>query len=200
MCVEELVVDTPSATPVTAMRSTVLIALRTALRDAGHFEAYEKVIDSKIASELNHVVAGVWVPLQVVHAHYAACDALALPVREQTELGTAAAARIVTALVGTALRLAATAGTTPWGFLEQCGRFWGRGYAGSGLRVIKRGPKEAFIIVVENEIHQRSPFARYSFCGVCAEMFKPFCTRFFMKVEAVIERPHKTVRYLAQWV
>ncbi len=197
---EELIVDVRAGAPVTAMRSTVLVALRGAFREAGLFEAYEAKLDPRVAGELTHMVAATWVPLDLVNAHYAASDALALPTRDQIALGGAAAERILTALLGTALRIAASAGTTPWGFIAQIGRFWGRGYAGGGIRVIKHGPKEAYVVILDNSIHHLSPFARHSFVGVASVVFKPFCMRFLMRVDAVAEKPDDTVRYLAQWV
>jgi hypothetical protein len=196
----EVVVESEVAGPLTAMRSTVIISLRMALAEAGLFESYAAHLSPRVASELEHSIAGVWLPVQIAEDHYEACDALQLPMRDEIAIGSAAASRILNALVGTALRLAATAGSTPWGFLQQVGRFWNRAYEGSGLRVTRRGPKEAEVTVIENSVHQRSPFARHSFCGFAAEMMKPFCTRYFMKVAGIHERPQRVVRYLSQWV
>jgi hypothetical protein len=186
--------------PLKAMRSTVLISIRTALQETGHFEAYAAKLSPEAAALLEHAVAGTWLPVQCALDHYEACDALGLTVSEEVAIGSLAAGRILNALVGTALRLAAAAGSTPWGFLEKAGRFWNRAYDGSQLKIEQRGLKDAWVTVIDNSVHQTSPFARHSFCGFAAEMMKPLCTRFFMKVDAMVAQPKPSVRYFARWV
>jgi hypothetical protein len=186
--------------PLSAMRSTVLISLRAALREMGHFEAYAAKLNPQAATMLERAIAGTWVPVECALDHYDACDALGLGVAEEAAIGSVAAGRILNALVGTALRLAAAAGSTPWGFLEKADRFWKRAYEGSQLKIDQSGPKDAWVTVIDNCVHQHSAFARHSFCGFAAAMMKPLCTRFFMRVDAMVDtEPRPWVRYLARW-
>src|SRR5215831_4988494 len=72
--------------PATALRSTILLTSLQTLRTHGYFHRYVTLLtDHK--EEILNCVAGVWVPMPVARAHYAACDALALTAREQYDLG-----------------------------------------------------------------------------------------------------------------
>jgi hypothetical protein len=196
------VVFEPESSPVLAlhaMRSTILLSCVASVTRAGMYDRYRTFLDPAAARALDEAVAGTWLSVDVALAHYAACDAMGAPRSQHVQLGMDAAEISKTALVGTALRLASMAGTDTWTFLGMVGRFWPRAYQGSAVRVIRRGPKEALIDVIEHGVLLGSPYARGTFRGFCAALVAPFCEQIYVRELGVDPRTRR-VSFIAQWV
>jgi hypothetical protein len=157
---EEVLVGGATPEPLTEVRSTLLGSSFLALKERGHARRYLALLPRELHDTIQFTPAGVWLPASVAEAHYGACDALGLP-DEELQLIADAVARITRpTMVKTAATIAGAAGATPWTVLATADRFWGRVYRGSGLRIVKGGPKEARLDVLA------CPLARFRYFRV----------------------------------
>lgn len=134
--------------PITHVRSTLIASSLMALKERDLFSRYLERLPANLHESILQSVAGSWLPLEVGMAHYAAAEGLALSPQEQFEIGSSVAERVQNGMLGTLVRVAKTAGVTPWTGLEQFQRLWDRLLQGGGGAVWRLGPKEARV-----EIH-----------------------------------------------
>jgi hypothetical protein len=182
----ELFVDFPvplaAVRPISAQRSTTVLAEIGSLREMGCFDAYRRFLGPGGAPLLD-TIAGTWVPMPLLTAHYDACSQLGLSPADQLDFGIRSARRVLGTLLGTAVKLARTAGATPWTLFENIGRVWSRGYDGGALRVQRFGPKDALVEIAGNPLFAY-PFFRNGFRGYGVEVIGQFCTRITVREEA----------------
>jgi hypothetical protein len=143
--------------PVTAVRNDVLQASLTFLRDRGWYERYAKLVDPAILRELTTNVAPRWVPIDVVHAHYRACDAMELSTEELERLGEDAGqrARKVSIVVSQPKQ---NAEFDLWQNSERMHRVWKRLYQGGSVQVVRLGANEELIDFCGFSVHQHRYF------------------------------------------
>ena len=141
---EELFLAPPSPLEVTSqIRSTWVLASLQTIRDKGHGDAYLEHLPREHHDTITLGVASQWFPLDVVTAHYRACDALGFTPEQQVTFGREVSVKMQRTILGTAVRMAKNAGVTPWTIYKQLDRFWQRIAVGGGIAVHKLGPKEA---------------------------------------------------------
>jgi hypothetical protein len=134
--------------PITGVRSTLLASSLMALKERDLLPRYLENLPPSLHSKVLHSVAGSWLPVDIGVAHYTAADRLELSAHEQFEIGRSVAERVQNGMLGTLVRLAKTAGVTPWTGLQQFQRLWDRLLQGGSGAVYRLGPKEARV-----EIH-----------------------------------------------
>jgi hypothetical protein len=174
---EEVLFEPPAgAPPVTRARSTIVLAARGALFDAGHRAPYEAALDPAAGRALDAVVAGNWLPLDVLRAHYRACDTLGLSANNIAVIGRSVNDRIKGTLYGTFIRVFQEAGGNPWNVLPHWQRFWDRGYEGGALRIVKLGPKDVRVEVLGCSLCE-SHYFRNSLRGISNGFIEVFCKR-----------------------
>jgi hypothetical protein len=178
-------------------RSTVLLSSVAAVRAAGHGDAYSAALPREFHDTIFHAIAGVWLPMDVALAHYAALDSLHLTPDEATALGRSTEERTRGTLLGTAVRLAKEAGVTPWTVFPLFQRFWERGFDGGGIAVYKLGPKEVRLDCVKVPCNE-SPYFRSALRGLIWSMLDLFCTRCWIHERAANRAPQSS-SYRAQW-
>jgi hypothetical protein len=183
--------------PVKLVRSTLLMSSFATLKDAGYAETYLRALPKEHHATVVNAVAGMWVPLDVAMAHYAACDSLGLSPERQAALGRGVGERVQGTLLGTVTRMAREVGVTPWNVIPQFQRFWDRAFDGGGLRGTRLGPKEARI-----ETH-KTPFCDYAYFrnslrGLMLGVIDLFCTKAYAS-EVKGERAPGTVTFRVQW-
>src|SRR6478672_3851464 len=92
---EEVIFALPaSVPPLTAVRSTLLLAAQESLREAGLFDAYLSHLPPPSRDAAQTVMAGGWIPVSVALDHYDACDALIVHPARQVDFGRAAFQRV----------------------------------------------------------------------------------------------------------
>jgi hypothetical protein len=157
----------PPAPPrrLTQARSTILLASRSVLTEAGHAARYDAALDAETRRTLSEAVAGMWLPIEIARAHYRACDALDLSANAIATIGRSTNDRIKGTLYGTFIRVFQEAGGSPWNVLPHWQRFWDRGYDGGGLRITKLGPKDARVDVIGCPLCE-SHYFRHALRGV----------------------------------
>jgi hypothetical protein len=137
-------VDTAGVvSPVTHVRSTLLASSVLAIREHGYMDRYLEKLPTELHATVLHSVAGSWLPLDVGFAHYTAADALGLSAREQFDIGRNVAERVQNSVLGTLVKVAKSAGVTPWIGLGHFQRLWDRLLQGGSGAVHRLGPKEA---------------------------------------------------------
>src|SRR5262249_36125222 len=147
-----------------------------ALRHGGHYDRYVAALAPEHRDELLQAVAGTWIAVNVARSHYKACETLGLNPDEEVGLGRAVFDRTGDTMFGTVMRLAKGAGVTPWTFLPHLQRFWERGYDGGGLSVVRLGPKEARVDLVQCSLAE-SRYFRNAVRGVLLTVVQLFCTK-----------------------
>ncbi len=185
----------PSPRPLTQMRSTVLLASRSCLSEAGHTARYEAALDPAARRVLDQAVAGVWISLDVAHAHYRACDTLDLSANAIAAIGRSTNDRVKGALSGTFVRVFQEGGGNPWNVLPHWQRFWERGYDGGALRVVKLGPKDARVDVIACSLCE-SHYFRHALRGLSNGFIAIFCARAYA---SEVASSATGVSYRYQW-
>ena len=185
-----------SIKPVYSVRSTLIISSLAVLRQRGHFERYLGVVDPAHRETLLGAIAGMWLPVAPATAHYAACEALGLPVTEQLEIFRASGKRSQGSMLGTAVLLAKGAGVTPWTLLGQLDRLFRRGFEGAAVAAYRIGPKEARADAVALPL-LRIPYFRRGLGVVLETMVSLFCRRAY--VADAEPRVSDEVSYRVQW-
>ena len=178
---EQVVVPFTSARsqPATEARSTLLTTSVQAMRAHGHFARYEQALDKELKETILTAVAGMWLPLEVAMAHYAACDSLKLSSQEELAIGREVGERVQGTLLGLLVRTAKTAGLTPWAGLSHATKLWERLFQGGSVQVIKLGPKEARLEMVNNRLFSIAYF-RNAFRGLTYGGAELFCEKAYV--------------------
>jgi hypothetical protein len=182
--------------PCERVRSTLLAGSVRALRTRGHGDAYAAHIAPKDLDEISALGAPRWLPVRVAAAHYGACDALRLSVDEMLKIG-ASVSMTTASGVQVILRAARTTGATPWTVLDRAPTYWKRMYDGSGLVVLKTGPKDATICVRRNSL-SRSAYWRTGLRGIILDLTRALSTTAFAR-ETGYDRAHDAVTYGLSW-
>jgi hypothetical protein len=194
--VAEVLYEPPAAfRPVSRARSTILLAARSALFEAGHEARYLAALDAGTRRALEAVVPGNWLTLEAVRAHYRACDSLGLSANAVATIGRAVNDRIQGTLYGTFIRVFNEAGGTPWNVLPHWQRFWDRGYEGGALRITKLGPKDVRVDVLGCVLCE-SHYFRNSLRGISHGFIEVFCKKAY---STEVASAGDGVSYRYQW-
>jgi hypothetical protein len=195
---ETTIVPLPTPiTPAKNARSTVILGSAASVRAVGRWDDYVAALPASHREIILGSVAGTWVPVPIAAMHYAACDSLGLASEVVAANGRRTFDAIGGTLFGTILRMAKTAGITPWTFIEQLPRFWARSYDGGGVEIVKIGPKEARIRVVAVSLLDSSYF-RGALRGLLGAVLERFCMKAYV-TEPKSARASGTVTLRVQW-
>jgi hypothetical protein len=140
----------------TAIRSTTLISSLGTLRSLGLAEAYFAQLPAEHHPAVRELITGVWVPMDLGLAHYAAVERLQLSAEQARENGRRVAQNVQHSHFATLVR-ALGSGVTLWTILPRLPSFLARLVNGGACAVYKEGPKDARI-----DIHG-VPIARYAY-------------------------------------
>jgi hypothetical protein len=155
-------------------RSTWLSSSLRSLRERQLFDVYLKRLPPEYHEVVRTSVVGVWLPVEVALAHYAACDTLGFTTVEMIQIGREATSYVHGAVLATFVRLARGAGVTPWTVLVRLQELWGRIWLGGGVQVVKLGPKEARIEIAGWPV-AASDYCRTALRGVIPSVTDLFC-------------------------
>lgn len=125
--------------PITAVRNSVVQGSLAMLRHLGLYERYVEHIDPAILQEISTNLGPHWMPVEVAHAHYRACDDMALSTEELEKMGQVAGqlARKTSIVVATPEQ---NASFDLWDNAGRMQRVWKRLYQGGSVQVVKLGP------------------------------------------------------------
>ncbi|MGH7294225.1 MAG: hypothetical protein ACRELB_04805, partial [Polyangiaceae bacterium] len=99
---------------------------------------------------------------------------------------------------GTATGLAKGAGVDPWTLFPHFQRFWLRGLDGGGVRVLRQGPKDARVDVVECPLFE-SRYFRAATRGLAASLLELVCRKCYVQ-DLPSREPDTAIAFRAQWV
>lgn len=197
MSSETLVPFPEPLAPLTRVRSTLLIASLSALKERGLTDRYFVRLPPSDHAAITELSAGVWIPVTIAEAHYDACNALGLTPTEIDGLGNAVATVTAGVFMQLVLRTAREAGATPWAILGNSGRYWARYYEGSAVCVTKLGPKEAHIEVRASSLAGCS-YWPVAFRAILHSLITPFCRKAYVRELAPPSR--SGALYRLSWV
>jgi hypothetical protein len=140
----------------TAIRSTTLISSLATLRSLGVADAYFAQLPAEHHGVVRELVTGVWLPMDLGVAHYAAVERLQLSAEQARENGRRVAQSVQNSYFATLVRTLGS-GVTLWTVLPRLPSFLARLVNGGACAVFKDGPKDARI-----EIHG-VPIARFAY-------------------------------------
>lgn len=135
-----------AAPAATHCRGTLLVASRQTLKRHGHFDRYLAALSREHADAIASAFPAAWLPIELGVAHYRACDALALSVDEQVDMGGEVVRNLQKTFVGSLVRAAGTgAGVTPIFGMQKFTTVFFRSIKGADARLVRVGPKDARI-------------------------------------------------------
>lgn len=165
----------------THFRSTWITASQGTLKARGLRERYEAEIAPEHRDVLLNIIAGEWLPMEIAHAHYGACDRLRLPADELLEIGIEATKKASKAHIAFIVRMAHGMGVTPWTLLSQTPRIWTRTFRGGGaIGVARLGPKDARLELVGFPVAGLR-YLRVTMRTIVGSMLELFCERAYAK-------------------
>lgn len=184
---------------VTETRSTLIASSIVSLRRHGLYDRYQALLSSHYRDTVLSSVAGVWLPMPVVRAHYEACDRLGLSTQEHVEIGAEVSQKIHETFLGVVVRMAKQAGVTPWTLLSRGHNMFGRLFqGGGGVRVIQFGPKEARADIAGIDLFD-IPYFRDALRGIYLGAVSLFCTQAYVH-EIQRESTPSRVALTVSWV
>lgn len=181
MSVEELLYPparmTRAATPlVSAVRGFVFLSGQKWMAERGLLERHQALLAPALRARNAAVNATDWIPFDDALALYAACDALALTMDEQIELGRTVSRANNGVVIRTLANLAGRIGVSPWVALRSVDRIWQRNNRGGGIAVYKLGERAARLEFWKVPL-ARSPFFVTSMRGAVAVGIEAFADR-----------------------
>jgi hypothetical protein len=196
---EEVIVPLPgvraSIPPATAYRSTWVVQSLDTLRHHGLFDRYLASLREH-REEILSCIAGTWLPMPVVCAHYRACDSLGLSETQMTEMLRGPGVRVRRAWYASLIAAAEGAKEDPWSILSQIDRIWHRGANGGAAAVFRLGPREARVEYVGCELF-RIPY----YCQAVRVVLHALIERFGADPAVRMMIPHGADEgvYLLRW-
>lgn len=178
---EDTVVGIAHGTPLTTeFRSTWLSSSVRALRERDLWDRYLQHLAPEHRETVELHVAGTWLPIEVAHAHYTACDRLGLGASELDEIGREVSDRLHATILGVVVRAAKSAGATPWTVLERTPRLWRRIWVGGDIALYRLGPKEARLEAYAFPL-ARYQYIQHGFRGVLCALVEMFCRTAYVR-------------------
>jgi len=176
----------------------VLLGSIASIREAGRFDDYAARLPAAHKETLLGAVAGTWIPIDVAFVHYEVCESLGLSPERQIANGRATFDKMRGIFLGTMVHMARESGVTPWTVCPLFQRFWERGYDGGGISIVKLGPKEARMELVQFRLGD-SRYYRNALRGLATGVFELFCKKAYVS-ETPGRRTPASVAFRVQWV
>jgi hypothetical protein len=192
--------DTLAKEPIaTACRSTLLFTSLQAIKRHGYYDRYVQALSPRHLDTILSSAAGVWLPIDVGIAHYAACDSLDIPLDEQLAIGGEVVRAMQKTFLGGVLKSASSGiGISPITGLEKFTTLRSRSVQGGGARLVRLGPKDVRIDFVGER------FAEVRYFRVAYRGFIQAGCEFFSRRAVVAEleafRSPTTLGYRIAWV
>ena len=162
------------------LRSTLVASSLESLRRRNLIDRYRALLAPEYRDVIPSTVAGLWLPMAVGIAHYEAVDRLGFNSEEQAAIGAEVSHKIHDTFLGVVMKMATTAGVTPWTLLPKGNQLYLRLFqGGGGTRVVKLGPKEARADIVGIPI-LGVPYFRNALRGLYQGAISFFCTKCYV--------------------
>jgi hypothetical protein len=134
--------------PVRHVRGQWIASSLRAVRERGLMDSYLSKLPPEHHLAIRSTPVHEWLPANVVVAHYAALDALYLPIDDILSIGSTVVIHSHGKAIQVVLRLIPTSVFNVFSVLAKVDRLWNRAFDGGAPAVFRLGPKEARIDVV----------------------------------------------------
>lgn len=143
---EIIIPHDPAAGPLEAVRNVLMQASLAELKSHGLYESYTQAIDPHVLSQLlDASLAPGWIAIDLVHAHYEACDQLALTPEQFKAMGDRVGDRIQNAVLVSLAKKVRDANYDLWQATLPLHRMWARIFQGGSVQVSKLGPRDQLV-------------------------------------------------------
>lgn len=137
---EFIVAPDPSASPVSAVRGSIVFATQRDIKRAGLWATYLEALSSTAREQLPAIIAASWVPIALAVEHYRCLQLVCPDAAAAEERGARSVARLHGPVVNTVVRgLRAAGALSPPSIASKAVLFFGRLYVGGDVVVIRRG-------------------------------------------------------------
>jgi hypothetical protein len=184
--------------PVTQARSTFVTSSRGLLREQGLFARYVDHLARADRHTLESLVPGLWVPIDLLHRHYLACDAVGMTSEEKLRMGKGIFRRVHEPVFAVGLRLAGAMGANPWTLAKQSLRMWPRAFVGGGIFIAELGPKEGRFEVLGLPFSELS-YVKLGWRGILTGAVELFSQRVYVSELTRLCTPTR-MAYRVSWV
>lgn len=197
---EEVLLPLPSARedvpPVTEFRSTWIVSSLTGLRSNGHFEAYSRALRS-YRTELLSCVAGSWLPMHVVRAHYEACQTLGFSEQDALSMAVGEGGEVRRTWHASVIGAAKRDDATPWAVFANLHKLWLRGANGGACAVYRAGDHQARIEYVGCELFD-IPYFRHAVRAVLVIFAGHVCPE--LRIVTLPQQEPGEISYQLRWI
>ena len=136
----------PAAVPLTAVKNVLLQASFAELREHGLYERYVRNIDPSVLRELQTAsLAPGWIPVELAHLHYEACDRMQLGPADFDSLGRGVGNRVQNAVLVSLAKKVHEANYNLWLAVGPLNRMWPRVFQGGSVQSWKIGPRDLLL-------------------------------------------------------
>jgi hypothetical protein len=142
---EIIIPHDPAAGPLTAVRNVLVQASLSQLKVLGHYERYTKLIEPHLLEQLLSSLAPGWIPLDLVLAHYEACEKLALGRDDFDAMGEAVGDRVQDTMLISPAKKERDVDFDLWQGIHALQRVWPRVFKGGSVQIVKVGPKAMLV-------------------------------------------------------
>jgi hypothetical protein len=139
---EILIAHDPAGHPLTAVRNVLIQASLAELKTNGHYERYTRLVAPSVLEQLVSSLAPSWVPVELVLAHYEACENLGLSPDEFAEMGKRVGGRVQDAVLVSLAKKVREGDFDLWRAMLPLHRMWPRVFRGGSVQTVKVGPRE----------------------------------------------------------
>jgi hypothetical protein len=135
----------PAAGPLTAVRNVLVQASLSQLKIHGHYERYTRLIEPHLLEQLLSSLAPGWIPVELVLAHYEACENLGLGREDFEAMGEGVGDRVQDTMLISPAKKAREADFDLWQGVHALQRVWPRVFKGGSVQVVKVGPRAMLV-------------------------------------------------------
>jgi hypothetical protein len=129
----------------TAVRNVLVQASLSQLKLLGHYERYTTLIARELLEQLLSSLAPGWIPLDLVLAHYEACENLSLGSDDFEAMGEGVGDRVQETMLISPAKKAKDADFDLWQGVHALQRVWPRVFKGGSAQIVKIGPKAMLV-------------------------------------------------------
>lgn len=143
---EIIIAHERDARPLRAVRNVLIQSSLAELRTLGHYAAYEGLIQRQVLDRLIEAsLAPGWIPVELAHAHYEACDRLKLTVEQLGEMGNRVGERVQAALLVSLAKKVRQLDFDLWSEIGPLHRMWARVFDGGSVQICKLGSNDELV-------------------------------------------------------
>jgi hypothetical protein len=157
---EILIAHDRAARPLTAVRNVLIQASLAELKANGYYERYTKLVTPSVLEQLLSSLAPGWIPVELVVAHYEACENLKLSREELTEMGKRVGDRVQDTVLVSLAKKVREGNFDLWSAMLPLNRMWPRVFQGGSVQTVKAGPKE-MVLEEWGFVLNRYPYYRH---------------------------------------